>query len=244
LREPAERSNAATSAGLHRCRLPSRYCPLPRLAAAFWLVQTLDLVSGFTEISVMTEITKPEERLRPRQLPPAIEQFVLQWGDLGGKWGVNRSVAQIHALLYVCKRPVTAEEIADWLGLARSNVSNSIKELQAWNLVRRVPVRGDRRDHFEAEIDPWEIFARIAAGRKEREIDPAIAALRACQAAAATDSKIHPVAQARLHALLDLVDSLDRWYGQMRVVPRPQIAALVRLGARIVNLLSLGKRKK
>jgi DNA-binding transcriptional regulator GbsR (MarR family) len=107
-----------------------------------------------------------------------------------------------------------------------------------------VPVRGDRRDHFEAEIDPWEIFARIAAGRKEREIDPAIAALRACQAAAATDSKIHPVAQARLHALLDLVDSLDRWYGQMRVVPRPQIAALVRLGARIVNLLSLGKRKK
>jgi DNA-binding transcriptional regulator GbsR (MarR family) len=192
----------------------------------------------------MTEMTKPDEKLRPRQLSPAIEQFVLQWGDLGGKWGVNRSVAQIHALLYVSERPLTAEEIADWLGLARSNVSNSIKELQVWNLVHRVPLRGDRRDHFEAETDPWEIFARIAAGRKEREIDPAIAALRACQAAVVADAKIHPVAQARLHTLLDFVDTMDRWYGQMRAVPRPQIAALVRLGARIVNLLSLGKRKK
>lgn len=192
----------------------------------------------------MTEMTKPDESLRPRQLSPAIEHFVLQWGDMGGKWGVNRSVAQIHALLYVSERPLTAEEIADWLGLARSNVSNSIKELQAWNLIRRVPLRGDRRDHFEAETDPWEIFARIATGRKEREIDPAIAALRTCQGAAAADAKIHPVAQARLNALLDFVDTMDRWYGQMRAVPRAQIAALVRLGARIVNLLSLGKRKK
>jgi DNA-binding transcriptional regulator GbsR (MarR family) len=214
------------------------------LAAALWPFKTLDSASVFPELSVMTEITKTDERLRPRHLPPAIEHFVLQWGDMGGKWGVNRSVAQIHALLYVWERPLTAEEIADWLGLARSNVSNSIKELQSWNLVRRVPVRGDRRDHFEAETDPWEIFARIAAGRKEREIDPAIAALRACRAAVAADNKTHPVAQARLHALLDFVDTMDRWYGQMRAVPRPQIAALVRLGARIVNLLSLGKRKK
>jgi DNA-binding transcriptional regulator GbsR (MarR family) len=240
-------------------RFPARTCgrgarshcyPLSRiaghgaLAAAFWLLATLDLASVFSEISVMTEMTKLDERLRPRHLPPAIEQFVLQWGDMGGKWGVNRSVAQIHALLYVWERPLTAEEIAAWLGLARSNVSNSIKELQSWNLVRRVPVRGDRRDHFEAETDPWEIFARIAAGRKEREIDPAIAALRACRAAVAADSKTHPVAQARLHALLDFVDTMDRWYGQMRAVPRAQIAALVRLGARIVNLLSLGKQKK
>jgi len=192
----------------------------------------------------MTEITKIDETLRPRELPPAIEHFVLQWGDMGGKWGVNRSVAQIHALLYVSERPLTAEEIADRLGLARSNVSNSIKELQAWNLIRRVPIKGDRREHFEAESDPWEIFARIAAGRKEREIDPAIAALRACRAAAAGDSKIHPVAQARLNALLEFVDTMDRWYGQMRVVPRPQIAALVRLGAKIVGLLSLGRQKK
>ena len=192
----------------------------------------------------MTEITKIDDALRPRDLAPAIEHFVLQWGDMGGKWGVNRSVAQIHALLYVSEGPLTAEDIAERLGLARSNVSNSIKELQAWNLIRRVPIRGDRREHFEAEADPWEIFARIAAGRKEREIDPAIAALRVCRAEAEGDSKINPVALARINALLEFVDTMDRWYGQMKVIPRPQIAAMVRLGAKVVSLLSFGKRKK
>jgi len=184
------------------------------------------------------------DKPQPRPLPAALEHFILQWGDMGGKWGVNRSVAQIHALLYVLGRPATADEIADQLALARSNVSNSIKELQAWNLIRRVPIKGDRREHFEAEADPWEIFARIAAGRKEREIDPAIAALRACRAEAIGDAKIHPVAQARLNALLEFVDTMDRWYGQMQAVPRSQIAALVRLGAKIVSLLSLGRAKK
>jgi DNA-binding transcriptional regulator GbsR (MarR family) len=192
----------------------------------------------------MTEITKIDDALRPRDLAPAIEHFVLQWGDMGGKWGVNRSVAQIHALLYVSERPLTAEDIAERLGLARSNVSNSIKELQAWNLIRRVPIRGDRREHFEAEADPWEIFARIAAGRKEREIDPAIAALRICRAEAEGDSKISPVALARINALLEFVDTMDRWYGQMKIIPRSQIAAMVRLGAKVVSLLSFGKRKK
>jgi DNA-binding transcriptional regulator GbsR (MarR family) len=177
-------------------------------------------------------------------LAPAIEHFVLQWGDMGGKWGVNRSVAQIHALLYLSERPLTAEEIADQLGLARSNISNSIKELQAWNLIRRVPVKGDRREHFEAETDPWEIFARIAAGRKVREIDPAIAALRACRTEVGSDPAVHPVANARLKALLEFVDAMDRWYGQMQAVPSSQIAALVRLGTKVVNLLSFGKRKK
>src|SRR5882672_5571264 len=123
----------------------------------------------------MTEITE-----KAAKLPDAIERFVLHWGDMGSQWGVNRSVSQIHALLYVSDRPLTAEEIADTLGLARSNVSNSIKELQSWNLIRRVPIRGDRREHFEAETDVWEMFARISAGRKEREIDPAITALKTC----------------------------------------------------------------
>ena len=142
------------------------------------------------------------------------------------------------------ERPLTAEDIAERLGLARSNVSNSIKELQAWNLIRRVPIRGDRREHFEAEADPWEIFARIAAGRKEREIDPAIAALRICRAEAEGDSKISPVALARINALLEFVDTMDRWYGKMKVIPRSQIAAMVRLGAKVVSLLSFGKRKR
>src|SRR5262245_5424417 len=178
----------------------------------------------------MTEITKTSEALRPRELPPAIENFVLQWGDMGGKWGVNRSVSQIHALLYLSERPLTAEDIADALGLARSNVSNSIKELQAWNLIRRVPMRGDRREHFEAETDVWEMFTRIALGRKEREIDPAVAALRACAAEAKGDPKVHPVANQRLQAMLGFVEALDRWSAQMSTVPKPQLAALMRLG--------------
>ena len=97
----------------------------------------------------MTEITVTTD------LPAATQQFILCWGDMGAQWGVNRSIAQIHALLYLSTRPLTAEEIADTLALARSNVSNSIKQLQIWGLIRRVPVLGDRRDFFEAETDVW-----------------------------------------------------------------------------------------
>ena len=193
--------------------------------------------SLFSDISVMTEISEKSKRL-----PIAVERFVLHWGDLGGRWGVNRSVSQIHALLYLSDRPLTAEEIADRLGLARSNVSNSIKELTGWNLIRRIPIKGDRRDHFEAEADVWEMFTRISAGRKERELDPAIAALRACVAEAQDDPAVHRVAAARLKALLDFVETLDRWYAQMLTVPRQKLAALIRLGTRIVGLLPAGRR--
>ena len=186
----------------------------------------------------MTEIT---DHRKP--LPIALERFVLHWGEMGGQWGVNRSVSQIHALLYLSERPMTAEEIADLLGLARSNVSTSIKELLAWNLIRRVPIKGDRRDHFEAEADVWEMFMRIAVGRKERELDPAIAALRACAAEARGDPAVHAVANERLKALLDFVETLDRWYAQMLTVPKQKLAGLIRLGTRIVGLLPGGRKK-
>jgi len=187
----------------------------------------------------MTEITD-----RTKRLPPAVERFVLHWGDMGSEWGVNRSVSQIYALLYLSERPLTAEDIAEPLGLARSNVSTSIKELLAWNLIRRVPVKGDRRDHFEAETDLWEIVTRIAAGRKERELDPAVTALQACVQQAESDRNIHPVARKRLKEMLDFVETMDRWYAEMSTVPRPKLAALIRLGARIVRLLSLGKAER
>jgi DNA-binding transcriptional regulator GbsR (MarR family) len=162
---------------------------------------------------------------------------------MGSQWGVNRSVSQIHALLYLSERPLTADEIAAKLGLARSNVSTSIRELVAWSLVRRIPVRGDRREHFEAETDPFEIAIRISAMRKQREIDPAVETLRACVAASAGDPKLHPVAGTRLRTMLEFVETLDRWYVQMLTVPRPQLARLIRLGSRIVSLLPLGKHK-
>jgi DNA-binding transcriptional regulator GbsR (MarR family) len=186
----------------------------------------------------MTETTD-----KPAPLAPAIERFVLHWGDMGGQWGVNRSISQIHALLYLSERPLTAEEIAETLALARSNVSNSIKELQSWNLIRRVPVKGDRREHFEAETDVWEMFIRIAAGRKEREIDPAIAALKFCLSAADADPKVHAVARKRLKDMLEFVETMETWHAQMLTVPKSKLAALIRLGARIVNLLPGGKAR-
>jgi DNA-binding transcriptional regulator GbsR (MarR family) len=183
-----------------------------------------------------------ETTVQPK-LAATVEKFILHWGDMGGQWGVNRSVAQIHALLYLSERPLTAEEIADTLGIARSNVSNSLKELIVWKLIRRVPVLGDRRDRYEAETDIWQMVLRIAQGRKEREIDPAAAALRACRAEAEGDSRVSPVARRRLAEMEEFVGTLNRWYDQMLSVPAPKIMALIRMGAKVVNLLSFGRGK-
>jgi DNA-binding transcriptional regulator GbsR (MarR family) len=176
-------------------------------------------------------------------LSPAVRRFVLHWGDMGSQWGVNRSVSQIHALLYLSERPLTAEEIAEALSIARSNVSNSLRELQGWGLIRRVPLPGDRRDHFEADADIWSIAAKIAAGRKERELDPALAALDACVAEAARDSKLHPVAAERLRAMQDFTRTMSGWYDQMVAVPRPALMTLIRLGAKIVSFLPARKAR-
>src|SRR5215813_5653975 len=154
-----------------------------------------------------------------KRLPAAVQEFVLRWGDMGGQWGVNRSVAQIQALLYLSDRPLTAEDIAEQLGLARSNVSNSIRELISWKLVRRVPVLGDRRDHYEAEADLWQIMARIAQGRKEREIDPAVVAIHKAVQAAEDDPAIGKVARTRLHEMQAFLTTMDTWFGQMLTVP-------------------------
>ena len=186
----------------------------------------------------MTEIA-----IESRELAPAVQRFILHWGDMDNQWGVNRSVAQIHALLYLSERPLIAENIADTLGMARSNVSNSLKELIGWKLVRRVPVLGDRRDHFEAETDLFEMVTRIAQGRKEREIDPAAAALRACMAEAEGDSKVSAVARARLAEMQSFVDTLNRWYDQMLGVPPAKIMSLIGMGAKVVNFLSFGRSK-
>jgi DNA-binding transcriptional regulator GbsR (MarR family) len=185
----------------------------------------------------MTEITGK------RKLSPVVERFVLQWGDMGDAWGVNRSVSQIHGLLYLAEAPMTAEDIADTLGMARSNVSNSIKELMVLNLIRRVPILGDRRDHFEAEADIWEMAVRIAAARKEREIDPAIAALRACVSEAADDPAVSALAGRRLKDMLAFTELVERWYTQMLNVPRPRLVALIKLGEKIVGFLPAGKSK-
>jgi DNA-binding MarR family transcriptional regulator len=175
----------------------------------------LDFFAVTSDISVMTETTAK------KKLPAAVERFILHWGDMGDEWGVNRSVSQIHGLLYLAEAPMTADDIAETLGMARSNVSNSIKELLSWNLIRRVPILGDRRDHFEAETDIWEVAARIAAD----------------------DPTISPVASKRLKEMLAFTELVDRWYMQMLGVPRPRLVALIKLGEKIVSFLPTGKSK-
>lgn len=201
---------------------------------------------GLAQISLMTEITEYSVSTS-QKLPPAIERFVLHWGEMGDVWGVNRSVSQIHALLYLADRPLTAEDIAERLGLARSNVSNSLKELLAWTLVRRVPIMGDRRDHYEAEADMFEMVRRIAMGRKARELDPSLAMLRACVAEADTSDAVSASARQRLNAMLQFMETVDRGFGEIMRLPSPTILAMIRMGgamARFVQPMRKPKRSK
>jgi DNA-binding transcriptional regulator GbsR (MarR family) len=186
----------------------------------------------------MTEITDTNDAM-----PEAVKRFVLEWGNLGERWGVNRSVSQIHALLYASKKPLAAEEIADVLGIARSNVSNSLRELQSWNIIRSVPILGDRRTFYAAETDLWSLVSRIAAGRKARELDPAAAALRECVEMTREDQNVDPVVQLRLREMLDFVDRLSRWYDQMIALPRSKITTLIKLGGGIARLLDRGSKR-
>jgi DNA-binding transcriptional regulator GbsR (MarR family) len=171
------------------------------------------------------------------QMTPPVERYVLHWGEMGQRWGVNRSVAQIHALLLVAGRPLTAEEIADTLAMARSNVSTSIRELLSWNLVKVVHELGDRRDHFQAMSDLWDMFLTIVEERKRREIDPTLTTLRNCVLEGREDSRTPPEALARMEEMLKFLETMDGWYGEVRKLPRATLMSLVRLGGRIARLV-------
>lgn len=180
----------------------------------------------------MTEMT-----INKTPLPPAVQRFVLHWGEMGAVWGVNRSIGQIHALLYLSEQPLTAEDLAETLGLARSNVSNSLKELLQWSLIRRVSILGDRRDFYEAEVDLWEMVARIAEGRKTRELDPTLTTLRTCMTEAENDRFMSITAKQRIGEMLSFVEMIDGWSNEMRKVPRSKLAALIKLGSAILRFL-------
>jgi len=174
---------------------------------------------------------------------PDARAFILHWGEMGTHWGVNRSVAQVHALLYLSERPLDADAIVQTLGLARSNVSTALKELQAYGIVRRVHIEGDRRDHFSAETDLWEMLMRIAAERKRREVDPTIALLGELSRRMAADRAAPAYVRERVTRMHDFISTLTDWYDQVRVLPRPTLVALMKLGGRVARLLP-GNRKK
>ncbi len=170
------------------------------------------------------------------KLSDVSEKFILHWGEMGTRWGINRTVAQIHALLFLSEKPLTAEDIAETLGVARSNVSNSIKELQNWGIVKVVHVMGDRRDHFESMKDVWEMFRVILDERKKRETDPTLGILRDC-VLQAKKSGADAYTRDRLADMLQFFEQMTSWYEQTRRMSTPAVLKLVKLGDKVARLV-------
>lgn len=170
-------------------------------------------------------------------LTPVMQRYVLHWGEMGARWGINRSVAQIHALLYLSPRALPADEIAETLAIARSNVSVGLKELQTWGLVRATQTLGDRRDHFETSSDVWELFRVIIRERKRRELDPTLALLRECVSEAkASESKQLPHLDERLEAMLEFMELTDSWGERAAKLAPKNLRRLAKLGDSIFKL--------
>jgi DNA-binding transcriptional regulator GbsR (MarR family) len=177
------------------------------------------------------------------QLSPITERFVLHWGEMGSRWGVNRTVAQIHALLFVHGAPLTAEDIADTLNIARSNVSNSLRELMNWNLIRATHVLGDRRDFFETASDVWELMRVIVHERKLREFDPTVSML--AQIVADPDLVDEPIErQRRIKETYALMNTLSVWIEDMMRLEPSFLMKLMRLGSKIQRLFQVTTSQK
>jgi DNA-binding transcriptional regulator GbsR (MarR family) len=171
------------------------------------------------------------------KLSPAQQKFILHWGEMGTRWGVNRTVAQIHALLYLSPDPLPAEEIAATLGVARSNVSTSLRELEGWGIVRVVHLLGDRRDHFVSLPDVWEMFRIIAQERKRREVDPTLAVLKECvqlaRETAATDKHMRE----RLLAMQEFLESMSSLYEEVRSLPTGSLRRFAKLRGQMRRII-------
>lgn len=169
-------------------------------------------------------------------LPPLIQSFVLHFGEMGSRWGINRTVGQIYALLYVSPRPLCADDIVEALGVSRSNVSMGLRELQAWNLVLMRHIPDDRRDHFTTPEDVWQILRVLAEERKKREVDPTLSVLRELLMQTPTsESERH--AQGRMAEMHGLIERLTTWYEDVKRLETERLAALLALGARVTRLL-------
>ncbi|WP_137937990.1 MarR family transcriptional regulator [Chitinivorax sp. B] len=167
------------------------------------------------------------------QLSPTTEKFVLHWGEMGTRWGVNRTVAQIHALLFLAEKPLTADEICETLNVARSNVSTSLKELQNWSLVKVVHQLGDRRDHFQAHQDVWDVFKTVVEERKKREIDPTLTVLRECMLESKDDAVLDLHTRDKMQNVLDFVESMSDGYEELKSLPPATLLRLLHFGAKV-----------
>jgi DNA-binding transcriptional regulator GbsR (MarR family) len=175
------------------------------------------------------------------ELTPALQKFILHWGEMGSTWGLNRTVAQIYAILYLSPNPLTADEICDSLSLARSTVSTGLHELQSWGVVRVIHVLGDRRDHFETMHDIWEMFRVILNERKRREFDPTLAVLRETVGELAADEASEPFAKDKVTDMLDFFETAVSAYNHIDQLPTDSLKNMAKLGdglARVLGLLT------
>jgi len=173
-------------------------------------------------------------------LSKAAGEFIVHWGEMGSRWGVNRTVAQVHALLYLSPEPLTAEDIAETLSVARSNVSTSLHELQNWQLVNATHLLGDRRDFFSTSCDVWQLFLTVLQQRVEREIEPTIAALGRIAMEARAEKQ--PEVTTRITNMHHFLQEMSGWYQQMTKLPPSTLRSLMSLGAGVTKWLP-GRRK-
>jgi DNA-binding transcriptional regulator GbsR (MarR family) len=190
--------------------------------------------------------TEPEPEPEPEptsRLTPVQQKFILHWGEMGTKWGINRTVAQVHALLFLSPKPVPADEIAETLSVARSNVSTSLRELQGWGIVRVIHVLGDRRDHFETSKDVWELFRIVAEERKRREIDPTLRVLDECvqevKAAPAGDA----YTRERLESMLEFLATMSGLFEEVLRMPPSALKGVGKLRGKVVTLFGSDKKR-
>lgn len=167
-------------------------------------------------------------------LSPTVRTFVTHWGEMGTRWGVNRTVAQIHALLYVSERPLNADELVDYLDVARSNISMSLKELTGWGLITLVHFPGDRRDHFTTPSDVWELFRVVVAERKRREFDPTLQIMATLVNDSGQES---PEVQRRLKDMQSIMVSMSELMDQVRILPPTALKGLIGAAGFLRSLL-------
>lgn len=169
-------------------------------------------------------------------MTPLIQSFVSHFGEMGSRWGINRTVGQIYALIFLSPRALNADEIADTLSFSRSNVSMGLKELQSWQLVRLKHMPGDRREYFDAPTDAWEIFRKLAEERRRREIEPTLTMLRTALLEPASNED-DAIAQERMRGMHDLIELLTRWFDDVQKLDARTLSQLMRMGSKVQKLL-------
>ena len=174
-------------------------------------------------------------------LPPLTQSFVLHFGEMGSRWGFNRTVGQIYALLFLSARPLNADDMVDQLGFSRSNVSMGLKELMGWNLIRLVHLPGDRRDHFATPDDLWTILRTLIEERKKREVDPTLSVVRELMMQTPSNAAERH-AQGRMGELLGMIELLMKWYDDVKRMDDRRIQKLLALGAKVQKVLEFKDR--